>query len=51
MTPYILTAYNSRLPLAEGTLLDCWKVLREFADGSCYEAASFYRIDKATQSK
>jgi hypothetical protein len=47
MTPYILTAYNSRYPLAEGTLLDCWKVLREYADGSCYYVSQWYQIRKA----
>jgi hypothetical protein len=52
MTPYILTAYNSRNILAEGTLLDCWKVLRYFAEGmTCHEAACWYSIDKAPQAK
>jgi len=48
MTPYILTAYNSRNILAEGTLLDCWKVLRYFAEGmNVAEAACWYQIRKA----
>ncbi len=51
MTPYILTQYNSRNILAEGTLLDCWKVLRYFTDGmNVEEAASWYSIDKAKQT-
>ena len=50
MTPYILTAYNSRNILAEGTLLDCWKVLRYFAEGmNVVEAMAWYSIDKAKQ--
>lgn len=52
MTLYILTAYNSRHPLAKGTLLDCWKVLREFTEGmNVVEAMAWYSIDKTPQTK
>jgi hypothetical protein len=52
MTPYILTAYNSRNILAEGTLLDCWKwLMRHASDLTVVEAMAFYKIDKAPQTK